>query len=123
MHPDFLAGVRLFNDGAYWHAHEAWENVWARLPKGSDERRFHQGLILLAAAFLHRERARTAPARSAGPALRCYRSAMRKLDGLPDTYGGLDLPALRSAAAACFEPLEAGLPESAWPDPPRLEPR
>ena len=117
---DYLEGVRLFDEGRYWEAHEAWERPWARLPKGSDERRFYQGLILLAAALLHRERARRAPDRSARPALRCYRSGMEKLEGLPDVYFDLDLARLKREAAACFEPVAAGAPEAEWPAAPRL---
>ena len=118
----YLEGVELFNRGAYWDAHEAWERVWIGLPKGSDDRRFYQGLILLAAALLHRERARTAPERSARPALRCYRSGMEKLEGLSDIYFELDLAALRREAAACFEPVAEGAPESEWPAAPHLAP-
>jgi predicted metal-dependent hydrolase len=117
---EHLAGVRLFDEGRYWDAHEAWERVWVRLPKGSDERRFYQGLIQLAAALLHRERARRSPYAAARAALRCYRSGMQKLEGLPDVYHDVDLAALRREAAACFEPVEAGAPEAEWPAAPRL---
>ena len=115
-----LEGIALFNRGEFWDAHEAWEGVWAGLPKGSDERRFYQGLIQLAAAFLHRERARATPERSARAALRCYRSGMAKLDGLADVTFGVDLAALRREAAGCFEALEAGAPEAEWPPAPRI---
>jgi predicted metal-dependent hydrolase len=123
MHePDYLEGIRLFNDGEYWAAHEAWERMWKALPKGSAERRFYQGLIQLAAAFLHRERARTVPERSVRAALRCYRSGMQKLEPLPDELFGLDLAGLRRDAEACFASLEAGAPEAEWPPAPRLAP-
>jgi uncharacterized protein len=45
----FAAGIALFNDGKYWHAHEAWEEIWKRHPE--DGRIFFQGLIQLAAGF------------------------------------------------------------------------
>lgn len=117
MESDLLAGIDLFNAGRYWDAHEAWERAWVALPKGSDERRFYQGLIQLAAAFLHRGRAKTAPA------VRCYRSSMEKLEGLPDRFLEIDVAALRLDASRCFEPVAAGEPESAWPPAPRLDPR
>jgi hypothetical protein len=46
--------VALYNAGRFWEAHEALEVVWraARPP----ERDLWQGLILAAAAMLHRER-------------------------------------------------------------------
>ena len=42
-------GVALFNEGKYWHAHEAWEKIWQK--HAEDGRVFFQGLIQLAAAF------------------------------------------------------------------------
>jgi predicted metal-dependent hydrolase len=47
----FREGVALFNGARYWHAHEAWETVWRAAP--DDERDFYQGLIQIAAGFLH----------------------------------------------------------------------
>lgn len=45
---DYLEGWRLFNDGRFWHAHEAWEAVWRRHPEES--RIFFQGIVQLTAA-------------------------------------------------------------------------
>lgn len=52
---DLSAGIRHFDAGHYWEAHEAWEEAWQELRgQGRDpEREFVQGLILVAAA-LHR---------------------------------------------------------------------
>jgi predicted metal-dependent hydrolase len=117
-HPDFLLGIRLFNAGEFWDSHEAIERVWKPLPKNLPERRFLQAIILLAAAFLHRERARTSPERSARPALRCANSALRKLEGLPDSMLGIDVATLRRSAVECFAPLESGrVPDDALPPP------
>jgi predicted metal-dependent hydrolase len=46
---EFDRGIRLFNEGKFWHAHEAWEQVWRRHPE--DSRLFIQGLIQMAAAY------------------------------------------------------------------------
>lgn len=46
---DYKEGWRLFNEGQFWHAHEAWESVWKRCPEES--RIFFQGVIQLAAAY------------------------------------------------------------------------
>ena len=46
--------MALFNGARYWHAHEAWETLWRAAP--DDERDFYQGLIKLAAGFLHLSR-------------------------------------------------------------------
>ena len=42
-------GIALFNSGKFWHAHEAWEEIWMNHPE--DGRFFIQGLIQLAAAY------------------------------------------------------------------------
>jgi predicted metal-dependent hydrolase len=46
---EYREGWRLFNARRFWHAHEAWENVWRRHPE--DSRIFFQGIIQLAAAY------------------------------------------------------------------------
>jgi hypothetical protein len=46
---DFNRGIGLFNDGKFWHAHEAWEQIWRRHLE--DSRLFIQGLIQMAAGF------------------------------------------------------------------------
>jgi predicted metal-dependent hydrolase len=42
-------GILLFNAGAFWEAHEAWEEIWQN--RAEDGRFFIQGLIQLAAAY------------------------------------------------------------------------
>lgn len=46
-------GAQLYNDGAYWDAHEAWEEAWHKLQdeKRAEEAHVTQGLILATAAF------------------------------------------------------------------------
>lgn len=51
--PRFAEGVRLFNAGEFWHAHEAWEPVWMGLE--GEDKVFLQGLIM-AAAMMHQYR-------------------------------------------------------------------
>ncbi len=46
---DFIRGIELFNSGKFWHAHEAWEQVWRR--HDEDSRLFLQGIIQMAAAY------------------------------------------------------------------------
>ena len=45
-------GIRLFNEGKYFDAHEVWEGPWFRAHNAQD-RHFLQGLIMAAGAFLH----------------------------------------------------------------------
>ena len=46
-----LEGMRLYNEGSFFEAHEAWEEVW--LEAEASEREFYQGLIQVTAAFVH----------------------------------------------------------------------
>jgi hypothetical protein len=47
----YLGGVRFFNDGDFFEAHEVWEGLW--LETSGPERRFYQGLIQAAVALYH----------------------------------------------------------------------
>lgn len=47
--------VELFNQGAYWEAHEALETIWRSVPDEA-EARVLQGLIQAAAALRHQQR-------------------------------------------------------------------
>ncbi|MBI1802973.1 MAG: DUF309 domain-containing protein [Ignavibacteriae bacterium] len=47
--PRFKDGVKLFNSGYYWEAHEAWEDVWRE--HEDDVRTFAQAFVQMAAAY------------------------------------------------------------------------
>ncbi len=47
--PRFKEGVRLFNSGYYWEAHEAWEDVWRQ--HEADVKIFAQAFVQMAAAY------------------------------------------------------------------------
>lgn len=48
--PRLDEGLRLFNEGHHWHAHEAWEPLWMGLE--GDDKLFLQGLIMAAAMLV-----------------------------------------------------------------------
>jgi uncharacterized protein len=85
--PAYLEGIKLFNEGHYWHAHEQWEHCWL----GSDgaEACFYQALIQAAAALVKWQQGN-----ARGVALNWAKSRAR-LVTLPAYYYGLDLLALR----------------------------
>lgn len=95
-------GVTLYNAGRFWEAHEALEAVWraARAP----ERDLWQGLILAAAAMLHRERGNRHGLLTQGGA------AVRKL--------GVSAPADFPVETARFVQALARCVESGGPVPP-----
>ena len=85
--PELQDGARLFNAGAWWEAHEAWEQRW-HVATG-DERAFLQALILLAAA-LHKRWVHGSSAH------RNFFKAEKYLDSLPAEYAGVNLTTLRT---------------------------
>lgn len=75
--------VELFNDEKYWEAHEALESVW----KGSSgaEKSILNGIILVAAAFVHDEKDEPEIC------LSILQRARKRLDGIGGTYHGIDV--------------------------------
>ena len=57
----FELGLTFFNDGRYFEAHEAWEDLWRETPPPL--RRFYQGLIQAAVGLYHLERGNRVGAR------------------------------------------------------------
>ena len=108
-YPDhYLEGVRLFNEGHFWHAHEEWEDAW----KGEDDptiRLFYKGVIQTAAALVHWQRGNPR-----GLHLN-WRKARPKLAQLPPKVLGLDTAGL----IAYMDRFERD--EGAGLMPPRLE--
>jgi predicted metal-dependent hydrolase len=87
MSPEYLEGIRLFNAGHFWHAHEQWEQCWLRA--AGEEALFYQALIQAAAALLKWRQGNIR-----GLRLNWAKSCAR-LDTLPPSFLGLDLAALR----------------------------
>ena len=54
-------GIDLFNRVEYFDAHEAGEGVWLRA-QAAREKRFYQGLIMAAGAFVHAKKGECAGA-------------------------------------------------------------
>ena len=46
----YLEGMDLFNQGYYWEAHQAWEDIWKVMGRGGSEAQLLQGLIKVAAS-------------------------------------------------------------------------
>lgn len=76
-------GVELFNDEKYWGAHESLEPIW----KGTsgDEKRILNGIILIAAAFVHDEKDESEVCMS------ILKRARKKLEGTGGMYHGIDI--------------------------------
>lgn len=75
--------VKLFNDEKYWGAHEALEGVWKNA--SGQEKDLLNGIILVAAAFVHDEKDEQEVC------LSILRRAQRKLDSGSGNYYGIDI--------------------------------
>lgn len=82
----FLEGIRLFNAGAFWHAHEQWEACWRQAAE--PDATLYQGLIQAAAALVHWQKGNPRGLQ------RNWAKARPKLVALAPTLRGLDLCAL-----------------------------
>jgi hypothetical protein len=82
-------GIRLFNAGEYWHAHEQWEQCW--LISRDEEAIFFQALIQAAAALVKWQQGNLR-----GLQLNWAKSKA-KLLLLPPSYADVDLQALQRA--------------------------
>jgi predicted metal-dependent hydrolase len=82
----FRDGVRLFNEGYHWEAHEAFEDVWR--DQESDAKTYVQGFVQMAAAYsfikLHK----------AGSAVYLFEKALQKFVEFEHLDGGIALKPL-----------------------------
>jgi len=81
------AGVRLFNAGHYFEAHELWEDAWKR--SEGPERLLYQGLIHAAAAMIHVRKGNLVGAKSQ------FGKCAARFDPLAPGFGGIALDRLR----------------------------
>lgn len=79
-------GIRLFNAGQHWHAHEAWEHLWLRLD--GEDKRFVQGLIMAAAMLVQYGKG------VARGVLNHHRNVLERLPPHAPSHWGIDVAGL-----------------------------
>ncbi|HJZ57078.1 MAG TPA: DUF309 domain-containing protein [Gemmataceae bacterium] len=94
--PRYLAGVRLFNAGEYFEAHEVWEDLWRDCPAA--DRRFYQSLIQAAVALYHWENG------NRPGTVRLFHSGRRYMEAYRPSYRGLDVDRFWTQVAAALAP-------------------
>jgi len=92
-------GLRLYDAGEFFTAHEAWESVWLKTPE--PEKTFLQGLIQVTAAFHHLQRNNPL-----GTVL-LLQAALRRLDRYPLGFGGIAVALVCQDVRDCLRKLEA----------------
>ena len=88
----YREGIRLFNAGEFWHAHEQWEQCWMR--SSEPDSTFFKGIIQAAAALVHWQRGNPRGLR------RNWEKSRPKLVALPPAVRGIDVRALIAAMDA-----------------------
>jgi predicted metal-dependent hydrolase len=101
--PAALAGMRLFNAGEFFEAHEELEAAWRAEP--GPIRNLYQGVLQIAVAYLHITRDNYAGA------IKVYGRALKWLDPLPDVCQGVDVAQLKRDAAEVFAEVKRLGPE------------
>jgi hypothetical protein len=79
----YYEGIRLFNAGEFFEAHEVWEDVW-HMATGR-KYKFYQGLIQAAVSFEHLRRG------NRRGCLNLYRTCVGKFDDVPEVFMGLEV--------------------------------
>jgi len=81
--PRLLKGIEEFNQGLYFECHETLEEIW--LEDNSEDRKFYQGLIQVAAGYLKWEQGVLMGA------IKLWRSGLEKIEPYPRVHLGVDL--------------------------------
>lgn len=93
-------GLKLYEAGEFFTAHEAWESVWLRSPE--PEKTFLQGLIQVTAAFHHVQR------KNHLGALLLLQAALGRIERYPADFGGISVSLLCHDIREQVRILEAG---------------
>jgi predicted metal-dependent hydrolase len=95
----FHHGLALFNRGAWFEAHEAWEEIWRQA--GGPRKNFYQGLIQCAVALEHLRRG------NPRGVVTVFASAQTRFRGLPDMYMGVNITLLLEQIERLVAPVRA----------------
>ena len=109
--PTFIAAVeagrKLFAEGDFHPAHEAWESGWRRTR--GEERQVLQVLVLWAAALHHHARGKELGAN------RLLLRALERLGAVRDDFDGVELEELREGLVTSLEHARAPWSDAAQP--------
>jgi uncharacterized protein len=87
LHPEALEGIRYFNHGHFFEAHEALEAAWRQ--ETGPVRELYRGILQVAVAYYHLQRGNLVGAH------KLFQRCKKWLDPFPDTCRGVDIAQLR----------------------------
>lgn len=88
---DYLYGIDLYNFAYWWECHEVFEGLWHAAGRDTEQGKFFQALIQLAAANLKYFLCNLAAAQN------LLRSGITRLQNVPPSYMGVDIVSLTEA--------------------------
>ena len=95
IHPEAAEGLRLFNEGKYFEAHEALEIAW--LEEKGKVRELYRGILQIAVVYLHATR------HNYNGVIKVYERSQKWLKDWPDFCRGIDVGQLQRDAKAVLE--------------------
>ena len=98
IHPQAAEGLRLFNAGEYFEAHEALEAAWKEEP--GKVRDLYRGILQIAVVYLHITR------RNYAGAIKVYARSQRWLKDWADICRGIKVEELRRNAEAVMNQVQ-----------------
>ena len=98
----YFEGIRLFNAGDFFEAHDACEEIWSRVQDRRRER-FYRAIIRGAVTLELLRRGRAVGVRQV------YVDCQETFAGLPEVFMGLDIPAYLAALRRAIEPTLADM--------------
>ena len=98
LHLQAAEGLRLFNAGKYFEAHEALEVAWLEEP--GKVRELYRGILQIAVVYLHATR------RNYNGVVKVYSRSQRWLKDWPDFCRGIHVAQLQKDAASVVKEIE-----------------
>jgi hypothetical protein len=103
LHPQAREGLRLFNAGEYFEAHEALEDAWNA--EEGDAKRLYRGILQVAVIYLHVTRG------NYNGAVKVHARSRKWLEGLPAVCKGVLVGQLLKDAEKVIEEIQGLGPE------------
>jgi predicted metal-dependent hydrolase len=98
LHPQAIQGLRLFNQGHYFEAHEALEEAWNA--ESGKVRDLYRGILQIAVTYLHITRG------NYNGAVKVYERSLKWMQGWPEVCRGIQVGELRRDAQAVIEEVQ-----------------
>jgi len=103
LHEKAREGLRLFNAGEYFEAHEALENAW-NAEEGT-AKNLYRGILQIAVTYLHLTRG------NYNGAAKVYDRSLKWLANIPDVCKGIQVGELKRNAESVFKEVQRLGPE------------